>query len=60
MPLFEYATALLRRQLEEIEKGNREKAIVVGKLTDAQLAEISEERTANRNPTLTALTFLIV
>jgi ribosomal protein L11 len=60
MPLFEYATALLRRQLEEIEKGNREKAIVVGKLTDAQLAEISEERTADWNPTLTALTFLMV
>lgn len=44
MPLFENATELLRRQLEEIERGNRVKALIVGKLTAAQLAAINGER----------------
>ena len=34
MPLFDTAVALIRLQLEEIQKGNRVRAIYIGKLTE--------------------------
>ena len=44
MPLFENAVALIRRQLEEIQNGNRVKAFPVGTLTPAQLGAINAVR----------------
>ena len=54
MPLFDNAPALLRRQLEEIQKGNRVKAVVVGNLSPAQLAVINEERAREGYPPIIA------
>ena len=44
MPLFDHAVALIRNQLEEIEKGNRVKPILIGALTAVQLQTINDER----------------
>jgi hypothetical protein len=44
MPLFKEAFALIRANLEELEKRNRVRLVVVGTLTDVQLDAINQER----------------
>ena len=50
MPLFDNAIDLIRRQLEDIQKGNRVRAIVIGTLTPAQLGTINAERHREGQP----------
>jgi hypothetical protein len=53
MPLFDSAVALIRLQLEEIQKGNRVKAILIGTLTPTQLGIINAERNRESQPPIT-------
>lgn len=50
MPLFDNAPALIRTQLNEIEKGNRVRPIVVGTLTSIQLQTINDQRARESRP----------
>jgi hypothetical protein len=46
MLLYEHALALIRANLEQVQAGNRVRFVVIGALTDAQLAAINDARRA--------------
>jgi hypothetical protein len=46
VPISEAAPALIRANLEAVQKGNRVRPVVIGTLTDAQLTAINDERRA--------------
>lgn len=50
MPLSEEAPALIRANLEAVQKGNRVRPVTIGTLTDAQLFAINEHRRAQKIP----------
>jgi len=50
MPLYQNAVDLIRANFEEIAKGNKPKAVAIGKLTDKQLEEINRVRVAHVPP----------
>jgi hypothetical protein len=50
MPLFEKGIELIRTQLQEIQKGNRVRAMSIGVLTDVQLCTINAERHREHQP----------
>lgn len=54
MPLSDGALALIRANLEAVQKGNRARPVVIGSLTDPQLAAINDERRARGYPTIVA------
>jgi hypothetical protein len=54
MPLFKGALALIRANLEELQKGNRVRLVAVGTLTDSQLEAINREREARGYPAMAA------
>jgi len=54
MPLSDGASALIRANLEELQKGNRVRLVEVGVLTDIQLGAINRERHHRGYPALVA------
>jgi hypothetical protein len=50
MPLHEHAAHLIRANLKAFQNGKRARQVVIGTLTDAQLAAINEARANYRNP----------
>ena len=54
MPLFNDAPALIRANLEEIQKGNKARLVAVGKLTCVQLDAINQERNARAHGPIVA------
>jgi hypothetical protein len=54
MPLFPEAICLIRKQLHQIEAGERVKAVVVGTLTTEQLSAINNERQKENHPPVVA------
>jgi hypothetical protein len=54
MPLFKWALALIRADLEELQKGNRVRLVAIGTLTDVQLGAINQERKTHAYPPLVA------
>jgi hypothetical protein len=54
MPLFDGAHALIRENLEELQKGNRVRLVAVGTLTDLQLDAINQERRVSGYPPIVA------
>jgi len=54
MPLSDGASALIRANLEQLQRGNRARLVVIGTLTDAQLCAINDERRAHGYPPMVA------
>ncbi|MGA2268447.1 MAG: hypothetical protein ABSH44_08265 [Bryobacteraceae bacterium] len=54
MPLFNEAHALIRANLEELQKGNKVRLVAVGTLTDLQLDAINERRKVSGYPPIVA------
>jgi len=54
MPLFNEAHALIRANLEELQKGNKVRLVAVGTLTDLQLDAINQERKVSSYPPIVA------
>ena len=54
MPLFDGAHALIRANLEELQKGNRVRLVTIGTLTDLQLDAINQERKVSGYPLIVA------
>jgi hypothetical protein len=54
MPLFKWALALIRANLEELQNGNRVRLVAIGTLTDVQLGAINLERKTHAYPPLVA------
>jgi urease gamma subunit len=52
MPLYDNALYLIRANLEEIKRGGRVRAVVIGRLTDAQHEAVNEHRAAAGLPAL--------
>lgn len=52
MPLYDNALYLIRANLEEIQRGGRVRAVVIGRLTDAQHKAVNEDRAAAGLPAL--------
>jgi hypothetical protein len=50
MPLSKWALALIRANLEELQKGNRVRLVAIGTLTDVQLDAINQERKTLAHP----------
>lgn len=50
VPISEGAPALIRANLEAVQKGNRVRPVVIGTLTNAQLTAINEHRSADKKP----------
>src|SRR5690242_8649315 len=59
MPLYDNAESLIRRNLEEIAKGNKVQSVLIGTLSDKQLTEINEFRAQEDLPALSGEIFFI-
>jgi hypothetical protein len=53
-PLSKWALALIRANLEELQKGNRVRLVAIGTLTDVQLEAINQERKTLAYPPIVA------
>jgi hypothetical protein len=58
MPLFSEAFALIRSNLEELQKANRVRLVAVGTLTDVQLDAINQERAPRYPPMVAEVVFI--